>query len=308
MRELEGIGATVTRAADFSLYWNANGRVDSVVDVTHGVPVRFQPGIGPSWGFLTDSSFLLGGTNPALTADLRNDVLTWSDVLCIAPAPTYLQQCGGAAQNPAVFQNHARLSPVSARSSAYTATDTLPVTGSGFLLYLNGHFFLMQLATLPAAGTVWHARFFAGAITGTAGAANYVFQSDIRPPAVPGLTARLAYTGSRLDPTVTSDTLLRRIHTVPDPYYVTNALETDPKNKVLKFVRLPAQAIVRIYSASGILVHVLTHNDPTGGGEATWDLRSREGRLVASGVYFYHVETPDRRQRVGRFTIVMFRP
>jgi hypothetical protein len=52
----------------------------------------------------------------------------------------------------------------------------------------------------------------------------------------------------------------------------------------------------------------LTHNDPTGGGEATWDLRSREGRLVASGVYFYHVETPDRRQRVGRFTIVMFRP
>ncbi len=308
MRDLEGIGATVTRAADFSLYWNANGRVDSVIDVTHGVPVPFQPGIGPSWGFLTDSSFLLGTTDPAITADLRNDVLTWSDALCIAPAPAYLTQCGGAAQRPAVLQNHARLSSVSARSSAYADSDTLSVTGNGFLLYLNGHFFLMQLATLPTAGTVWHARFFAGTITGTAAAADYVFRSDIRPPAVPGLTARLAYTGSRLDPTVTSDTLLRRIHTVPDPYYVTNALETDPKNKVLKFVRLPAQAIVRIYSASGILVRVLTHNDPTGGGEATWDLRSREGRLVASGVYFYHVETPDRRQRVGRFTIVMFRP
>jgi hypothetical protein len=219
-----------------------------------------------------------------------------------------LSHCGGASQSPAVLQNHARLSASAATSSTYAGTSTLSATGNGFILYLNGHFFLMQLATLPAAGTVWHARFFAGAITGTAAAGNYVFHSDVRPPAVPGLVARLTYTGSRLDPSVTSDTLLRLIHTVPDPYYVTNALETDPKNKVLKFVRLPAQAIVRIYSASGILVRVLTHNDPTGGGETTWDLRSREGRLVASGVYFYHVETPDRRQRVGRFTIVMFRP
>ena len=308
MRDLEGIGATVARAADFSLYWNANGRVDSVIDVTHGVPVSFQPGIGPSWGFLTDSSFLLSGTVSAITADQNNGLLTWSDVFCVAPVPAYLGQCGGTLQSPAVLQNHARLSAAAATSSTYAGTSTLSATGNGFILYLNGHFFLMQLATLPAAGTVWRARFFAGSITGTAAAADYAFQSDIRPPAVPGLTARLAYTGSRLDPTVTSDTLLRRIHTVPDPYYVTNALETDPRDKVLKFVRLPAQAIVRIYSASGILVRVLTHNDPTGGGEATWDLRSREGRLVASGVYFYHVETPDRRQRVGRFTIVMFRP
>jgi hypothetical protein len=308
MRELEGIGATVARAADFRLYWSANGRVDSVIDVTHGVPVPFQPGIGPSWGFLTDSSFLLGGTDPTTTADLNSGLLTWSDAFCVAPVPAYLSQCGGATQRPAVLQNHARLSASSATSSTYAGTSTLSATGNGFILYLNGHFFLMQLATLPAAGTVWHARFFAGAITGTAAAGNYVFHSDVRPPAVPGLVARLTYTGSRLDPSVTSDTLLRLIHTVPDPYYVTNALETDPKNKVLKFVRLPAQAIVRIYSASGILVRVLTHNDPTGGGETTWDLRSREGRLVASGVYFYHVETPDRRQRVGRFTIVMFRP
>lgn len=309
MRELEGIGATVARAADFSLYWNTNGRVDSVIDVTHGVPVPFQPGIGPSWGFLTDSSFLLGGTVSAITADLNNGLLTWSDVFCVAPVPAYLGQCGGASQSPAVLQNHARLSTVAATSSSYAGTSTLSATGNGFILYLNGHFFLMQLATLPTAGTVWHARFFAGSITGTAAAGNYRFlPTFLRPPAVPGLRARLTFTGSRFNPNVTTDSLLRLVHTVPDPYYVTNALETDPKNKVLKFVRLPAQAIVRIYSASGILVRVLTHNDPTGGGEATWDLRSREGRLVASGVYFYHVETPDRRQRVGRFTIVMFRP
>jgi hypothetical protein len=27
---------------------------------------------------------------------------------------------------------------------------------------------------------------------------------------------------------------------------------------------------------------------------------------VASGVYFYHVETPDGRKKIGRFTVVNY--
>ena len=308
MRNLEGIGASVTRAADFQLFWGAGGHVDSVVDVTHGVSVPFSPALRASWGFLTDSSFILGNTQALATADSNNALLTWSDVFCVAPVPAYLGQCGGTLQNPAVFQDHARLSPVAAQSSTYGTAATLPTTGNGFILYLNGHFFLMQLATLPAAGTVWHARFFAGSITGTAAAGNYAFIPAARPPAVPGLRAQVAYSGAIVNAKVTADSNLARIHTVPDPYYVTNALETSPTDKQLRFVHLPAQAIIRIYSASGILVQVVTHNDPTGGGEANWDLHSRNGRSVASGVYFYHVETPDGRSRIGRFTIVTARP
>ena len=309
MRELEGIGATVARAADFRVYWGAAGHVDSVIDVTHGVPVSYAPGIGASWGILTDSSFLLPGTNAATTADSTNALLTWSDALCVAPAPTYLNQCGGGTQTPARLQDHARLSPVAAQSSTYTGTVALTATGNGFILYLNGHFFLMQLPSLPAAGTVWNARFFAGSITGTAAAGTYQFVPEyLRPPAAPGLEARISFTGSRLDPRFTSDSLLNLVHTVPDPYYVSDPLETGPLDKALRFVHLPAQSIVRIYSTSGILVRALIHNDPTGGGEETWDLRSRTGRFVASGVYFFHVETPDGHHRVGRFTIVTFRP
>jgi hypothetical protein len=309
MRELEGIGATVARAADFRLYWGAAGHVDSVIDVTHGVPVSYAPGIAASWGILTDSSFLLAGTNAATTADSTSALLTWSDALCVAPAPTYLNQCGGAAQAPARLLDHARLSPVAAQSSTYGGTAALTATGNGFILYLNGHFFLMQLPSLPADGTVWNARFFAGSITGTALAGDYQFVPEyLRPPAVPGLEARISFTGSRLDPRFTTDSLLSLVHTVPDPYYVSDPLETGPLDKALRFVHLPAQSIVRIYSTSGILVRALIHNDPTGGGEETWDLRSRTGRFVASGVYFFHVETPDGHHRVGRFTIVTFRP
>jgi hypothetical protein len=96
------------------------------------------------------------------------------------------------------------------------------------------------------------------------------------------------------------------VHTVPDPYYVTNALEITPSTKILNFVNLPTRAIVRIYSVSGVLVQVLTHNDQTGGGTLTWNLRNRNNQFVASGVYFYHVEGPDGKSKVGRFTVVNF--
>jgi hypothetical protein len=203
--------------------------------------------------------------------------------------------------------NHARLAPVAAKATAYGTTG-MTATGSGFIFYLNGHWFLMQTGALPGPGTVWHARFFAGAITGRGDSSNYAFMPATRPPAVPGLRARIGYTGAVVNAAVTVDSVLARVHTVPDPYYVTDALEAGPADKVLTFVHLPAQAIIRIYSSSGILVQALTHNDPTGGGEATWDLHSRSGRVVASGVYFYHIETPDHHRKIGRFTIVTYRP
>ena len=304
MRDLEGLSATVTRAADFRLSWNANGTIDSVFDVTHGVRVPYSPTLGASWGILTDSSFSSAGTNAASTADGRNDVLTWSDAFCVGPAPRILNQCGGAAQTPARLFDRARLAPVAATSSTYAATSALAQTGLGFILYLNGHFFLMQMPSLPTSGTVWHARFYSGTVTGTAAAANYAFVPAVRPPAVPGLRARMTFAGSTTDLVRTNDSLLARVHTVPDPYYGANALETVADSQRLAFVNLPARAIIRIYSVGGILINVLYHNDPTGGGEAYWNLRGRTGKSVASGVYFFHIETPDGRQKVGRFTVV----
>jgi hypothetical protein len=105
---------------------------------------------------------------------------------------------------------------------------------------------------------------------------------------------------------VTSAGQLANVHTVPDPYYVTNALEQSPNSKKLRFVNMPSQAIVRIYTVSGILVQVLTLNDVTGGGEVEWNLRNRNNQFVASGVYFYQVETPDGKTKTGRFTVVNF--
>ena len=304
MRDMEALSGTVARAADMRVYWGANGAVDSVVDLTHRVRVPYSPHLRASWGILTDSSFVLGATDQAMTADTNNALLTWSDAFCIAPGPGYLNQCGGVAQSPALLQNHARLSPVSARSSTYAGTAALTATGQGFFIYLNGHFFLMQMAALPTPGTIWNVRFYSGTVTGTRAAGDYAFRPAVRPPAVPGLRAEVTYRGSQLNAMVTSDTMLRRVHTVPDPFYIISGYELSADTLALKFVHLPARAIIRIYSLSGILVAIIPHDDATGGGEATWNLDSRTGRRVASGVYFYHIETPDGRSRVGRFTVI----
>jgi hypothetical protein len=93
---------------------------------------------------------------------------------------------------------------------------------------------------------------------------------------------------------------------VPDPYYVRSAFELGPSNKALRFINLPPQAIIRIYSLNGTLVRVLTHDDPAGGSETSWDLRSRNNQFVASGVYFYVVETADGKTHTGKFTVVQF--
>ena len=82
--------------------------------------------------------------------------------------------------------------------------------------------------------------------------------------------------------------------------------ESDKDLLNIRFVNLPTQAIIRIYSVSGILVDVLEHNDPGLGGEADWDVRNRNQQTVASGVYFYHVETPSGAEKIGRFTVVNY--
>jgi hypothetical protein len=312
MRDVEAVGSGVVRAADFKWYWGAGGVVDSVIDVTHNLVVPFKPNVRASWGILDTSSF--AGVTAGDTRDGDNTLLTWFDILCVDPVrPLVGVVFGACGAAPAVLKNQARLSPIDMRAYHFAGTDVPASNGSGFIIYLNGHFFLMRMAALPASGTVWNARFYSGRVRGTSASPDsvttpYTFLGTRRAPAAPGLRAQFTFQGSTFSANVTSDSMLERVHTVPDPYYVTNSLEFTQNNKQLKFVNVPMRAIVRIYSVSGVLVRVLTQDDPTGGGEVAWNLRNRNNQFVASGVYFYHIETPDGKKKVGRFTVVNFAP
>ncbi|MGD8726908.1 MAG: hypothetical protein PVH40_04635 [Gemmatimonadales bacterium] len=280
------------RQADVKFYWGETpGTLDSVIDVTHDLPVEFIAGgdavYGVGWGFRDD----IGGTGTTYSA--ADGIVTEYD---FAWGPCYYgglpsHTVGACETRP--FVEAAVLQPVDIDGDG-------DADGNGFALYFNHEYYIFQTDALPSS-TVWTHRSHFGLTTGEAGA--YAFTPEDANPAVPGLAARFTVVApAQIRELVAED--LDAVHTVPDPYYATNAMEVTPSQKVLKFVNLPSQAIVRIYSVSGVLVDVLEHNDPALGGELTWNVRNRNNQFVASGVYFYHVETPSGEEKIGRFTVI----
>ncbi len=312
MRAVEAILGSGTRAADINLYWGEGGVVDSVIDITNNVEVPRLDSLGAGWGFLTTAN-----TSGAGSGDARPGDVSLLDFGCVHPLfdpsrhPDQTLGCTAAA--PYVLSNTAVAGPVViSGGDPATVVAVAPVRANpGFGLFVAGHIFMIELAPgagLPADGTVWTLRSYHGYVNGGNGAAGatgpYTFTSVTRAFSALGASLALNYTSTNAV-NATTATDLRRVHTVPDPYYVTSAFEQTTDTKVIKFVNLPAKAIVRIYSSSGVLVSLLEHNSASFGGSADWNVRNRNNQVVASGVYFYHIEAGDAR-RVGRFTVVNF--
>jgi hypothetical protein len=318
-RQVEGMLGYVARAADFNVYWGAGGVVDSVIDVTHNVEVPFREDINASWGILNAAAGAAGGSR-----DAAPGVATVADFGCVAPMNTSPNIGDGGvlactAGAPYVLSNTAVLAPIGMISGSFANSDeaaAAPQANPGFGFYLAGHIFMMEMAALPADGTVWTMRSYTGAIEGGRGGVagdegpyQYTTAGEFftipRPFTAVGTELRLTIDATNIQRASTLADL-GRIHTVPDPYYVSNAYEQTVDENALRFVNLPSAAVIRIYSSSGVLVDVIEHRSATADGSASWDVRSREGELVASGVYFYHIESGDAR-RVGRFTVVRAR-
>jgi len=314
-RELRAVEATLAgavRAADFNLYWGTGGQVDSVVDLTHNVVVPFMAeSLSGSWGFLNQVNTAAAGSGDARPADLT--LLDWGCVFPLQdPARQPDQPLGcAAATRYTLSQAAVPGSIVISGGSPATIAAAAARANPGFSLYLAGHIFLFELApgaVLPAPGTVWTMRSYIGHVNGGNGAAGsegpYRFTGAPRTFSALGATLNLTFSTSNVLAAATANDL-SRVHTVPDPYYVTNQFERTPESKVLQFVNLPADCIIRIYSSSGILVALLEHHSATFGGAETWNVQNRNNQVVASGVYFYHIEAGDAR-KVGRFTLVTF--
>lgn len=307
-RQVEGALGGVQRSADFNVYWGAAGLIDSVIDVTHNVVVPFALTIGSSFGVLNQAAGAAGGS-----LDSRPGVLTAADMGCVSPWITFPQVGAGGVYNctaaaPYVLSQTAVPGPVAIYDgSTANAATKAPQAGPGFILYLPGTYTVFE-SPVPAQGAVWTLRSYVGAIRGGQGAAGdrgpYIFTARPRPLTATGVTLQVDYdVVNQVVSATASD--LSRVHTVPDPYYVTNAFERATESKVIQFVHLPQQAIIRIYSSSGVLVTLLEHRSDTFGGAATWNVQNRNNHVVASGVYFYHIESGGAR-RVGRLTVVNF--
>ncbi|MCP4572480.1 MAG: T9SS type A sorting domain-containing protein [bacterium] len=81
----------------------------------------------------------------------------------------------------------------------------------------------------------------------------------------------------------------------------------DPTGVRVTFTNLPeARNTVKIYTASGDLVETINHDGTTGIGHTSWNLMSRNGQEIVSGIYLYSVQSDDDRFEdfVGKFVVV----
>ncbi len=184
----------------------------------------------------------------------------------------------------------------------FVPTDTLHREGLGRgtkYVYLAGLRFAMKQAglslapgdPLPAPGDIWRV---------------YVDDSLRIPPLqtyeidiIPGWMETIRM--SRLN-----------VKVVPNPYLATNEWEKSQLERKLKFINLPPECTIRIFTTNGELIRTFKHNQRVRGsaqpselgGDEWWDLRTEHNRVVSSGIYIFHVYSKDVGEQVGKFVII----
>lgn len=85
------------------------------------------------------------------------------------------------------------------------------------------------------------------------------------------------------------------------------ASSDDPTGVRVQFANLPAaRNTIKIFTLSGDLVQTIEHDGRGGYGEANWNLISRNGQEIVSGIYLYVVQSDDSGfdDFIGKFVVV----
>jgi hypothetical protein len=106
----------------------------------------------------------------------------------------------------------------------------------------------------------------------------------------------------------------KNVYVVPNPAtketmtpWLLEPNQDDPTGIKVEFRNLPrCRSAIRIYSVSGDLVEEMYHDGSQGHGTLAWDLVSRNGQDVTSGVYLFAVEPEDKNfpRSIGKFVVI----
>ena len=101
------------------------------------------------------------------------------------------------------------------------------------------------------------------------------------------------------------------IKVVPNPYVMTNSMETAISNPFLNqrrrilFTHIPAQSAIKIFSSSGIFVDEIVVDNSASNGTVQWDMLTHEGLEIAAGIYVFHVKAEKTGdEKIGKFAVI----
>ena len=142
-------------------------------------------------------------------------------------------------------------------------------------------------ASLPQNGTVWH--------VSTHSAVSYTMFPTEQDSIVLNVS----------DIKTTKDYTLDSVTVFPNPYYVLTPRDLSKQFRIggIHFMGLPSRCTIRIYTLSGDLVKTINVT-PEDDGQVSWELLSDYGTRPASGMYIYHIETPDGKEKTGKIALI----
>lgn len=100
---------------------------------------------------------------------------------------------------------------------------------------------------------------------------------------------------------------LGQVYAVPNPFIVHSGFEGVTSSGVdagekIGFYNLPERCTIRVFSYSGQLVQTLEHD--SGFYSTEYMQLTRNNQVIAAGVYFFVVETPDGNRTHGKFVVI----
>ena len=201
-RAMEASLGGAARAGDFKVYWGNPGKVDSVIDVAHNVPVPFIPdSMGAGFGILNAVRQQRGRVERRPSDGRQHQRPGLRRALAVGRGRDRRQRRLGRVRfgRSVLLQRQCRAEPGGDLYGALTGAATVPPRPNpGFLIYIAGRVSMIELSagTLPTQ-TVWTLRSYIGFVTGGNGAGGsigpYAYTPAIRPLTALGAELRIDY-------------------------------------------------------------------------------------------------------------------
>ena len=266
------ISHTVCVAGQFTpgsliITWLEDGSVQ-VFDQANQVPVRFNEQVADGWGFLPFDQFTYEEIYQDQIERPRDQRIT------------RLSRTAVYARDPDI-QNAERM-------SLYVRGVELAVRG---------------ITRRPEAGDQW---------TLEMAFIEYIGQTVHFTAPYAGMRVALDLTPATR---ATAPGRLNKIKVVPNPYIASSLFDSGANKRSIMFTNLPLRATIRIYTISGNLVNILRHGPGQEGsigavgdrnsGQFSFDLTTRFGDQMASGIYYFHVQDDDTGEKfLGKFSVI----
>ena len=308
-------------------YWTLNPIGDISTDIFDGMQVEIDPGVEtPEYNY-DNSGWITGNGIMRITPSGSDGIkMPWtyqivftdddSAYVGVARSGTVKDESGTSIGSDKITQPaldfYIQNTSFVDTAGQYELMDVVvhDVNGNDSVDWFEDRFFVGA-----PAGSRWRATAFVIdfqlAVEATYPQSGDVYQVDWKRPFFETDTIRFSINS---DNEIDTDSLKRgmdKIKVVPNPYVMTNMMETQVSNPFLNqrrrlmFTHIPANCNIKIFTVSGIFVDEIIVSNTPENGIIHWDMLTRENLEIAAGMYIYHIESEiTGDSKLGKFAVI----